>query len=90
MRTAQDSFCTIAEVNRQLFAAFGGKRASRDKEPAEPDTELVFTALAAEAVDIGDEHAIKLCEAAMREHALRPDSRYLSAAKAALTLIRGR
>jgi hypothetical protein len=85
-----DSFCTIAEVNRQLFAAFGGKRASGDKEPAEPDTELVFTALAAEAVDIGDEHAIKLCEAAMREHALRPDSRYLSAAKAALTLIRGR
>jgi hypothetical protein len=85
-----DSFCTIAEVNRQLFAALGGQPAPVDREPAESDTDFDFPALAAEAVDIGDEHAIKVCEAAMREDALRPDSRYLSAASAAIQLIRGR
>jgi hypothetical protein len=85
-----ESFATIAEVNRQFFAAFGGRPISGNEEHAEPDTGLNFISLAAEAVDIGEEHAIKVCEAAMREHALRPDSRYLSAAAAAVHLIRER
>ena len=85
-----ESFGTIAEVNRQFFAAFGGRPISGNEEHPESDSGLNFTSLAAEAVDIGDEHAIKVCEAAMREHALRPDSRYLSAAGAAVHLIRER
>ena len=41
--------------------------------PVESDTERTFNDLAAEAVELGDEHAIKICEAAIRENALRPD-----------------
>jgi hypothetical protein len=82
------SLLTMAQVNRELFARFGGQRASGSTEPIE--TDRTFAALAAEAVDIGDEHAIKICEAAMRENAVRPDARYLSAASTAVDLIRSR
>jgi hypothetical protein len=80
------SLRTITQVNREVFARFGGQRASGSTEPAETDS--TFAALAAEAVDIGDEHAIKVCEAAMRENAANPDPRYLSAASTAVVLIR--
>ena len=80
------SLRTMTEVNRELFTRFGGQRASGSTEPVEADR--TFAALAAEAVDIGDEHAIKICEAAMRENAVRPDARYLSAASIAVDLIR--
>ena len=80
------SLRTMAQVNRELFTRFGGQRASASTEPIEADR--TFAALAAEAVDIGDEHAIKICEAAMRENAARPDARYLSAASTAVDLIR--
>jgi Questin oxidase-like len=83
-------FRTIAEVNRELFARFGGKLAAGSHASDESGTGRTFTTLAAEAVDIGDEHAIKMCEATMRENALRPDPRYLGAASAALSLIRRR
>jgi hypothetical protein len=84
------AFRTIAEVNRELFARFGAKRAVGTHAPGGPGTDRTFTALAAEALDLGDEHAIKICEATRRENALRPDPRYLSAASAALDLIRRR
>ena len=87
---ARDSLRTVASVNQELFAAFGGQRSTADHQPAAPGAEQDFVALAAEAVDIGDEHAIKLCEAVTRENALRPDPRYLSAASTALRLIRAR
>jgi hypothetical protein len=80
------SLRTMAQVNRELFDRFGDQRASGSTEPIETDG--TFAALAAEAVDIGDEHAIKICEAAMRENAVRPDARYLSAASIAVDLIR--
>jgi len=69
------------------FSRFGGRRAQDDREANGQATDRTFTALAAEAVDIGDEHAIKICEAAKRENAVRPDPRYLSAASTALDLI---
>jgi hypothetical protein len=84
------SLRTMASVNRELFAAFGGPRSTADHHPAAPGAEGDFAALAAEAVDIGDEHAIKLCEVVIRENALRPDPRYFSAASTALRLIRAR
>jgi hypothetical protein len=80
------SLRTMAQVNREVFARFGGQRASGSAEAIE--TDRTFAALAAEAVDIGDEHAIKVCEAAMRENASRPDARYLRAASTAVDLIR--
>jgi hypothetical protein len=82
------SLRTMTQVNNEVFTRFGGQRASGSTEPIE--TGRTFAALAAEAVDIGDEHAIKICEAAMRENAIRPDARYLSAASTAVDLIRGR
>ena len=82
------SLRTMTHVNDELFNRFGGQRTSGSTEPIEADR--TFAALAAEAVDIGDEHAIKMCEAAMRENAIRPDARYLSAASTAVELIRGR
>ena len=84
------SLRTMAQVNRELLARFGGQRASGGNELVEPATDRTFTNLAAEALDIGDEHAIKICEAASREYAVRPDSRYLSAANTAVDLIRKR
>lgn len=84
------AFYTIEAVNEELFAAFGGKRFIPTSETVSTDSTSGFAALAAEAVDIGDEHAIKICEAAMRENAVQPDPRYLSAATSALTLIRNR
>jgi hypothetical protein len=86
----ETSLRTMIAVNRELFAAFGGQRTTATPEADATGTEEQFTALAAEAVDIGDEHAIKLCEAVIRENALRPDPRYLSAASTALRLIRRR
>ena len=81
------SLHTMVGVNRALFATFGGRRSTTSPAPAEPGAEPELAALAAQAVDIGDEHAIKICEAATREHALRPDPRYLTAAGTALRLI---
>jgi hypothetical protein len=83
-------FRTISVVNRELFARFGGKPAVDSHLRSESANSRTFTTLAAEAVDIGDEHAIKICEATVRENALRPDPRYLAAAGAALELIRRR
>lgn len=81
------SLHTIEEVNRQLFASFGGQPAPHTSERVGSGIDRTFTDLAAEAVNIGDEHAIKICEAAIRENAIRPDARYLNAASAALDLI---
>jgi hypothetical protein len=77
-------------VNRELFARFGGKPAVDSHLRSESANSRTFTTLAAEAIDIGDEHAIKICEATVRENALRPDPRYLAAAGVALELIRRR
>lgn len=46
--------------------------------------------LVADAVDLGDEHAIKLTEACGREHALRPDDRYQAAADTYLRRFKAR
>jgi hypothetical protein len=82
------SLRTIAQVNREVFARFGGQRAPGNVEAIE--TDRTFAALAADALDTGDEHAIKVCEAAVRENAVSPDPRYLSAATTAVDLIRKR
>lgn len=49
-----------------------------------PEAELV-----AEAVELGDEHAIKLVEVAVRHNALSPDDRHAAAAYAATRRLRG-
>jgi hypothetical protein len=84
----EPSLRTMTEVNRAVFAAFEGQRSTTSHEPGAAGAEQDFRALAAEALDTGDEHAIKICEAAARENALRPDPRYFTSARTALKLIR--
>jgi hypothetical protein len=60
-----------------IFAAFAGSLPGIAPAAAtdSPDT------LADRAIATGDEHAIKLTEACLREHAIRPDPAYLLAAR---------
>ena len=60
-----------------IFAAFAGSlpRIAPGRATETPER------LADRAVATGDEHAIKLTEACLREHAIRPDPAYLLAAR---------
>jgi hypothetical protein len=74
------SYETAARVSRTLVATFA--------KGGSPDAGMVGDApspeqIVADAVELGDEHAIKLAEAAVREHALRPDPRLLTASAVA-------
>jgi hypothetical protein len=67
-----------------LYAAFGQR--PPDAEPPEPPREAPAQ-LRELAIEHGDEHAIKLTEACLREHALRPSPAYLAAARHALAVL---
>jgi len=56
-----------------------------DIEPLEPRAEA---SLVADAVELGDEHAIKLAEVAVRHNAFAPDHRYAAASHAATAQLR--
>jgi hypothetical protein len=64
-----------------LYAAFGDRAPAR--EPVAPPAETP-EALVARAIESRDEHAIKLAEACLREHALRPAPVLLAALRRAL------
>ncbi|MFA1548318.1 hypothetical protein [Actinomadura chokoriensis] len=72
------SYAAAEALAAQVWAVsrgFSGKGAPLpDGDPPAAD------ALVEQAVEIGEEHAIKLAEACRREYALRPDPRYLAAA----------
>jgi hypothetical protein len=61
--------------------------ADDDIEPLEPQAEAEAT-LIADAVELGDEHAIKLAEVAIRHNAFAPDHRYAVASHAATAQLR--
>jgi hypothetical protein len=63
-----------------IYAAFAGSAAAVNAKAAPSPGDL-----ADRAVATGDEHAIKLTEACLREHAIRPDPAYLLAAREAST-----
>ena len=83
--TAQASLRYAWQAACALYAAFGQRpEPERPAErPRESDTALVEMAIASR-----DEHAIKLAEACLREHALRPSPGYLAAARQALDFLR--
>jgi hypothetical protein len=60
-----------------IFAAFAGSSPGTGRAGATDPPER----LADRAIATGDEHAIKLTEACLREHAIRPDPAYLLAAR---------
>ena len=51
--------------------------------PAEPAAAVTAEELVAAAVELGDEHAIKLAEVAVRQQAVAPDPRYWAASQVA-------
>lgn len=70
------SFVAMWQANAALLASF----VQPLPEEVEPETEppsLSEQELVARAVEHGDQHVLKLTEACLREHALRPDPRYL-------------
>jgi hypothetical protein len=63
-----------------VYAAY----ARRDHAAPHVEPKLPAAALAGRAVENGDEHAIKLTEVLLAEHALAPDPAYLAAAEDAV------
>ena len=79
------SLAALWQMHTALLLAFTSDRTGEDtalRHAAETDAPA-FDELVARAVAHGDEHVIKFTEAAMREHALRPDPRYATAVLAA-------
>lgn len=82
----QPSYETALRVSDWIRSRFAEprRRPAAVAEPLEPPS---AEQLVATAVEIGDEHAIKLAEVAVRQNALSPDDRYLAASQTANTLI---
>ncbi len=83
--TAKDALRYAWQAGAALYAAFGDP-GSRE---AAPTAASDIQALIDRAVATQDEHAIKLTEACLREHALNPDAVYLAAASEAADHLRG-
>lgn len=79
------SLAALWQMHTALLLAFTSDRTGEDTALRQAvDTDVpAFDVLVARAVAHGDEHVIKFTEAAMREHALRPDPRYATAVLAA-------
>jgi Questin oxidase-like len=83
--TARAALRYAWQASCALYAAFGQRPAPAlaAEPPRETASDLVEMAIASR-----DEHAIKLTEACLREHALRPAPEYLAAARQALDFLR--
>jgi hypothetical protein len=80
----QASYLAAARCSHTIQAQFPAGEAAQQLPPAGP------AQIAAAAIDLGDEHAIKLAEVAIRYHQLSPSQRYLAAAQAATAQIAAR
>jgi hypothetical protein len=79
--TARAAFPYAWQAAAAIYAAYAQRdHAARPIEPT-----LAPSALVTRAIDNGNDHAIKLTEAVLAEHALRPDAAYLAAAEDAVT-----
>ncbi len=81
----RQAYLTAAETSATIQSWAGGKQgapAGPGEEPAGARTEAE---LVEAAVGLGDEHAIKLVEVAVRHNALAPDARYAAAADVAIS-----
>jgi hypothetical protein len=78
--TARRAFPYAWQASAALYAGYA--RRGSPVPPAEP--KLPAAELPGRAVEHGADHAIKLVEALLSEHALRPDPAYLAAAEVAV------
>ena len=69
------------QVVGSIVAAFAAPRLPSESDPAHVDPEPLLATLTADAVAHGDEHVIKLTEAALREYARTEDATLLLAAR---------
>ncbi|MGY1683329.1 hypothetical protein [Geodermatophilus sp. SYSU D01176] len=76
-----------SDALRLQFGASGNANCGGPVEPGAEDDLPMEAEVVAAALELGDEHAIKLAEVAMRQNALLPDHRYLVAARAAIRRI---
>ena len=81
---AQELLRYAWQAGAALYATFGSAPPIAPESTAPPPARA---ALAAAAVAHGDDHAIKLTEACLREHALAPDPVYLRVAEHALAAL---
>lgn len=81
----QPSYAATLQCCTSMRSWFGGDgpgEAKGDESTSESCTDLM-----AAAVELGDEHAIKLAEVAVRHHAVLPDDRYAAATRWAIQQI---
>jgi hypothetical protein len=85
---AQPSYEAIRDVCGALLHRFTSE-ADRAPltSPVDAGSRAVQERIVRDAVELRDEHAIKLSEAARREYAANPDPRYFAAAQHALALL---
>lgn len=84
------SVAAMWQIHAAILLIFTGSDHGEQTARAKAaDTEVrSIDELISRAVEHGDEHVLKFTEACLREHALRPDPRYLAAAQAAPGRIR--
>jgi Questin oxidase-like len=85
---ARPSYEAIRDVCGTLLRLFASHTGRAGDPPIDGDSPAVQERIVAEAVELRDEHGIKLAEAATREYATNPDPRYFAAAQHALILLR--
>ena len=84
------SYLAARHCSDGIRGYYGGHSAAApDSTAARPAPPPPAEQLVADAVELGDEHAIKLAEVAVRHQALRPDDRYAAASYAATQRLRG-
>jgi hypothetical protein len=85
------SFLAARDCSLGLRAYYAGGARTAEQRPDSATHATLPTAdqIVADAVELGDEHAIKVAEVAVRHEAIRPDARHLAAAHAANQRLRG-
>lgn len=85
---ARPSYAAVRDVSGTLLNVFTGRGrpATATVDSHDP---AVRERIVAQAVELRDEHAIKIAEAAAREYAVNPDPRYFAAAQHAYELLGG-
>lgn len=87
---ARPSYDAVRDVSATLLNIFTGRAtpAPADSE-VDGDDPKVQARIVEQAVELRDEHAIKIAEAAQRDYAVNPDPRYFAAAHHAWRLLGG-
>lgn len=87
---ARPSYDAVRDVSGTLLNIFTGRgNRAPATAPIDGHDPAVQRRIVEQAVELKDEHAIKISEAAMREYAVNPDPRYFAAAHHAYKLLGG-